>query len=283
MMIRKFFAAILVLIFSFLLVPLLILQAFTSTFFNESRLTEKILPESYEPAIHFFAGQFARQPQEVKLFRERLREVLPRESYIELFSMAIRPFLGDRFPQKIDLKPLREKLASTIRPSRSEAKLIMHPKGATFSGPNIKENLLQQIPQELNFQSFKNPKVLLTIEALYSVKKFLPLFINIFGGILLAATALLIFSPFSRVLKWLGSAFFILALFVTLFLVSMDRLQTVLAQTPGFTPSQTELANFFIRQPLSQLTIWTFFLWATGVLLFGSGILLPSTGRTSKK
>ncbi len=251
MMIRKFFAAILVLIFSFLLVPLLILQAFTSTFFNESRLTEKILPESYEPAIHFFAEQFARQPQEVKLFRERLREVLPRESYIELFSMAIRPFLGDRFPQKIDLKPLREKL-------------------------KIEPSLLQQIPEELNFQSFKNPKVLLTIEALYSVKKFLPLFINIFGGILLAATALLIFSPLSRVLKWLGSAFFILALFVTLFLVSMDRLQTVLAQTPGFTPSQTELAKFFIRQPLSQLTIWTFFLWATGVLLFGSGILLPS-------
>ncbi|GEM_PF-5373421 len=290
-MIRKFFAAITISIFVFFLVPLLILRSLVGSFLSESNLEQKVLPGTYEPVTALFAGQFSRQTKDAELFRDRLRGVLSSEQYTKFFMLVARPFLATEFPQEIDLAPLKEALKEQM-PEMIERLPICDPKenfkeAFRFCKPKeiasneiyetrMADMIQKEIPPRLTLQVMENPETFRSVRAAYFVKNYLGFIIGVFMLVLLSLVALLIFHPWSSILKWFGSAFAALALLVTIFLVSLSRLEAVAPLFDEFTPAQTQLTKFLIHQPVNLLTIYAFFLWAAAVLLFGSGIMIHS-------
>ncbi|MBI2638449.1 hypothetical protein HYW83_02560 [Candidatus Peregrinibacteria bacterium] len=259
-MIRKFFASFFLLVFAFLMMPMALLQSFMSSFLSESRLSQKIIPATYEPVTSMFIGQFSHKPEEAKLFQERIRNAVPREKYTQLILLVIRPFLAKELPSEIDMKPLKEALKDIKFESR------------------FADEIQKQIPQKIPLNVIKDPEVQKTLRAFFIAKNYSSLIFIGVAFIILSLQALIVFSPWSSILKWLGASIGSFALLLTLFLVSLDQLDIIATISDGFSPSQTQLLKTLIKQPLSLLTLWMFFLWSAAVLLFGSGIIFTHSG-----
>lgn len=292
-MIRKFFAAILISIFAFLLMPLLILRSLSGSFLSESNLEQRVLPGTYDPVTSLFAGQFSRprQPKDADLFRDRLRGVLPPETYTQFLMLVARPFLATEFPREIDLAPLKEELKQKI-PAMIERLPLCDPKenfkeNFRFCKPKemasnekfetkMVEMIQKEIPPRFTLPVAKDPDTERNIRAAYAVKNSLSFVIAAMSTVMLGLLALLIFHPWSRILKWLGAALASLAALMTIFLVSLNRLEAIAPIFDGLNPAQTQLAKFLIHEPVQALTMYAFFLWAAAVLLFGSGIFITS-------
>lgn len=230
-MIRKFFAFIFLLLFVFLLPPLLVFESVSETFLNEPYVRERIIPESF--------------PVVSEMFKERLK-TLSKERYAVLLEPVASSFFNNL-----------QKKADSIE----------------FDLSSLKSEL-REIPDR--FIITKNPETVKTFHAIWLTKKFLPAMLLIISFVSLGLMVLIVYSPISKILTWMGAALLSLTVFLALFLISMSRLGELIPLDEAFTRNQIELMHFALAHPLIKLKLWTFFTGAAGILLMGSGIVVQS-------
>lgn len=292
-MVRKFFAALLILVFAFLLVPLVLLQSVRSTFFTEEGLRTRVFPAIYGPLTEMLSQEVSRSPQEAGLIRQRLRQAVSPEQYGEWLLAAARPFLGNEFSSEIDLRPLKNILKDDLPavleklpacgPGEQPQERLCRPAGQTpqsFAG-HMAQIVEKEIPPQVPLKAMNDPQVRENIQTFMRVKEVLPAVLVILSAVFLGLVGLLIFSPWTRVVKWEAFALATAALLLTLFLVSVAQLDLTAKVSEGFSPSQTQLAQIIISQPLALLQLWVFLLWGAAVLLFGSGLVGASKHKKS--
>lgn len=243
-MIRKFFAFIFLLLFVFLLPPLLVFESVSETFLNEQYMRERIIPESFPVVSGMFEELLSGKP-EAKMLKERL-ETLSKERYAVLLQPIVSSFFNNL-----------EKRTDSIELNLSSLK-----------------SELREIPDR--FIITKNSETVRTVSAIWLTKKFLPVILLIISLILLGSMVLIIYSPISKIFKWMGAATLGLTVFLALFLISMSRLGELIPLDEAFTSNQIDLVHFVLGYPLEKLKLWTFFIGAAGILLMGSGIVVQS-------
>lgn len=289
-MIRNFFAFVILLLFIFVLPPLLILFGIGKTFLNESYIRQRVIPESFEVVTGILSEQFSRKPSEIKLFKERITRAVTRERYMVLLQSVIlrEDMLELDFSLlKSELRNALPDIAKGFPPCESTEDITREfrfCKPTEFSGETKFESLVmnileKQLPEQISFRKFTtgaDSEVALLLRSVILTKRFLPIIAIMTGSILLGLIALIIFSPMASVLKWTGAAMLSLVLMMAIFLVSVLRLPELLSFPELLTPGQIELFTFLSGHLFVKLKSWTFLLGAFGILLFGSGIVVQS-------
>ena len=94
-------------------------------------------------------------------------------------------------------------------------------------------------------------------------------------GFALLAIAVVIFSPWQRVVKWISGTLLGISIFLSLFVISLYRLQDV-PFFDGFSPASFSLLELGVYYPLSLLTRFTFFIAVVAIFLYGLAVLFPA-------
>lgn len=284
-MIRKFFAIVFIIAFVFLLQPLFILLALSKTLLNESYVRQKVIPESFTPLYALLAEQFSRKPTDIALFKERIGRILPPErgnALLQSIVIQTDPPELDFSLLKVKLREEGDRLTENFPACESTEDITREfrfCKPAALQGneqfaSQFTNSLTKELPEKVSFT--KNPEAEKLIRSIILTQRFLPIIIGGVAIIFLGAIALIIFSPWSSVLKWTGSAIVALTLVMTLFLISLSRFSTLIPLSEVFTSGQIEFVTFLAGHVISKLKLWTFFLGGTGILLVTAGIVVQS-------
>lgn len=276
--------------------PLLILESISASFFDETLLTEKVIPQSYDPAIVLIAEQIARDPADNALFETRLRIIIPQSTYAQLLQMLVHPLFEQL--EKIDdgsakisiaLDALKKRLSDEVPDlvrrfpacDRNESvkseqfRLCKAPQaGSDKQLIAMANNILEkQIPPALTFEIGQKPEIAQAVHGTLLARRYLPGIIVFFSFFVVGLTALIIFSPTKSVLKWAAMPLITAAILMALFIISISRLLLTPQFLQLFSPGQSALMALLVRYPLQLLTQWTFVIGAVGVIMFIVGLL----------
>lgn len=268
-MIRKLFAAFFLALFVLLVAPLIILESAVLSFLRPASIEQTIIPESFEPVSTFVASQFAKTPAETTLFAERMRLLVPRETYNEimrsgaslLFStikdtslgkdavISLDPFkaaLQKRVPEIVERMPVcakSEEMLSSLRfckPAKGLSKSQME--------HSVADVIEKEIPPRLAFTIPGNTASLATTA--------LPLSLAIIALILLFFISFCVWGTWATVLRWLGLSFMGLTGFIILFIISIYRLNEFTPLFADISEADWKLFEFLIQYPIRLLMLF---------------------------
>ena len=289
-MIRKFFASIFLVLFIALLPPMLIMESVAENFFDADSLTTRLIPQTYLPMTMVAAEQSSHTKADTELFTQRIRSVLPRETYNGL----MKAFVDGVDSEGVDFRVLKNRLSqvdgeiaeklppcSADEPSEEGFRFCVPYTRASISKTiqveRMKEVLdtliAKQIPDRVNFSNIEDSRVKDFIAVFPRVRAQLPMAIFVTAGVALLMTALIIFTPSSSVMKWLGSPLLILALLLGLFLLGIHKLIEKAQIEQVVSAAQGDLIATMLSFPLQTLGFWTALIGGGGVLLCGGGFL----------
>lgn len=321
-MIRKFFAFLFLLVFVAVIAPLAILQSLSSSFLNKENLLRVVVPKSYDNAIGFIADYAAKTPQEAGQYSERLRKALDKQTYIDVADTAIISMADviDEFEKgareaEIDFVPLKNKLKEVLPdilkklPQCERAEMS----GESFrfcippqfvSGQNsenrdqtesisldrnlessIIDGFENQIPRNMTVDISKNPELSRILPFVLLIYKFLPLIIAAFSLFLLGVTALLVYSPWTSVMRWISAAIIALSGFLALLIVTLFQLPEILfVAEGGGSDNKLNMFMFIIKEAFNPLQFWTYIMAAAAIAMFIlSFILTKKSKKQSQK
>ncbi|MEK7524129.1 MAG: hypothetical protein AAB588_03805 [Patescibacteria group bacterium] len=294
-MIRKIFASLTLFVFLIVMPSLLIVESIIVTFFNESFVKEKVIPETFVPVADFYAQQFAQEPSDAALFSQRIQQTFPRDVYHRLMGDVVTAFfqtLGHKTasgqPIVLDLTVLRADLKEilpqvvknlptcNISEEKSESFRFCKPKNFPPE-KNFEATAASMIEKEIprTFTLGKEGEPLRKpFYGLAAAKRYLTIFTSGTFVILLGILGLIIWRPLTSVLKWLGSALMGLTLILGVFVASLHRLPELLNME--MPKNQLALFTLLLDYPLWKLELWAIFLGLLGLILFLFGILIKS-------
>lgn len=300
-MIRKFFAGILVLVFCSVLPPLIIAQSLSMSLLNEDALVREFIPQSFDLAASLVAEQFSRKPEEITLFKERIHSAITPEIYSELMALPVHAFfqgvkeIQPKSPLTFNLQPLKDALLKRLPeiakkfpacPANEPTGAMRFCKPKEFSDPKRFEQFLNTIVDKQMHSriSLGNPNGSSEIlKTTLVVQKNLLTIIGVVSGVLLFLIALIIFSPASSVLKWIGSTIAEMGLLVALFVLSIVKLPEIATRVKILTSTQVDAISLLIKFIFEGIQLWSYFIIAGGVIIYIVGIFVKPKVHNSKQ
>lgn len=283
-MIRKFFAALFLALFVLLVGPLIIAESAVVSFLRPTSLEQRIIPESFDPVTEVIAEQFAKTPGEIALFEERIRLLLPRETYNEIMKASVS-VLFEAFknssvnkPAVLSLDKFKEALQRKVPELVSKMPVCEKSEELTsfrFCKPakDLSESQMQRLLADV-IEKETPPRFNVTIpdDTITFVQEALPLSIAVISAVLLFFISLCVWENWGIVLRWIGISLLGLTGFIVLFIISIYRLNEF---TPLFTDvsvAEWKLFAFFMDYPVRNLIIWSLVLGLVGVAGVATGI-----------
>lgn len=159
---RKFFASLFLFLFFLISGPILLLNSFLFSYGSINILRSDILPESYELVMPILAKNlFASLPRELtrseaeETLLEKLKEVFPRETYVDLGSQALKEFFQGIRVQKgaleVELKETRRILVDALTEVSQEFPSSFPEVEKSFLLQNLREEIEANIPSRFTF------------------------------------------------------------------------------------------------------------------------------------
>ncbi|KKU79252.1 MAG: hypothetical protein UY05_C0035G0003 [Candidatus Peregrinibacteria bacterium GW2011_GWA2_47_7] len=302
---RKALAYLLQLIFIIVLAPLLVVQSFSGAFLHRQSFLDTVIPGSFSPVMGVIAEQMTKTPEDSVLFKSRLEKAITKDENVRILALPVNVFfdhareIEGKKHVVIDLAPMKEKIR-TIMPEvvqrlepcspAEDAQSFRLCMPATVQDTNQFLNMttatfVSQIPAQIELQQPENllPDQVTTM--LTAARTITPLTLATIIGIFLLLVALLIFSPWSSVVKALGVALASLGLVLGLFMYSVYRLTSPETGMKSFTSTQLELIRFITNQGFSDLTTWAYALIGIGVgaLVVGFAFIAQKSKKKKNK
>lgn len=261
-----------------------------------------MIPRSYEPLVGVLSEQFSQKPEDVDLFKGRIKQILSEDIYNNVLKVAARTFLGVlaqdsvKWPIVVDLTPMKQEVKRVLpdmikkMPNCDNKEPI--DKSFRFCKPvmaGAKQQFDKQfetstmgaidkaIPPNLTLDSKGNRELETAVSIIFLVKKYLMHLIIGLTVILLGFAGLIIFKPIYEVLKWIGKPLIILA-------VLLGSVVYVIFKLPEFMPmifkdfslAQAELINVLISCFSDPLKYWAIFMGVFGITLYVLGVVFKA-------
>lgn len=276
-MIRKLFAALFLALFVLLVGPLIIAESAVLSFLRPAFLEQRIIPESFDPVTEVIAEQFAKTPAEIALFKERIRLLLPRETYNEIMktgvSILFEAFKNSSIKELTVLsldefkKALQRKvpaLVSTMPVCEKSEELTSF----RFCKPakGLSESHMQRLLADVIEKEIP-PRFNVTIpgDTIAFMQRALPLSIVLISAVLLCLISLCVWGNWGIVLRWLGISLLGLTGFIVLFIISLYRLHEFKPLFTDVSVAEWKLFSFFMNYPVRNLMVWSLMLGLVGV------------------
>ncbi len=266
---RKFLAALVLSLFVSFVPPLVI---------TESVLRTNVISGSYTPATQLLADQFAKSDADRALFKERIRTAFSELTYDELLAGVSKPLLAqleNASPQQnqfvLDLGSLKQKMREVLpgivknfpECGTHEAvdKEFRFCKARAMGSPARFEAMAtdvieKQIPSHFVLNGENNPQVMQAIHSISIIKKYILPATLVVGIFLLGLIALIIFSPLSSVLAWVGSSLLLLEILLGLFAYSLQRLPEIIPNFKDVSAAQLDILKFGIGAFNAAFSLW---------------------------
>lgn len=302
-MIRKILVFLLRFTFLMLVPLLLFVYAIKATFFNQDFIYTKFIPASYEPVTSLLAAQSAsKTPGKEQIYLERIKTIVPRAAYENILKTAAEPFIAHVktwvssgmvvFPAviemqqtKVDLRDDVAKIAKNIPTCPPNEKIsteefgFCKPANMPEAAAKIESSLVdivdKEIPQNLTLGDASLNAYSTEVNRGMLVMKYFDYIIFTIPLLMLFFIGLLVFEPWSLVLKKLGGTLISVAVSLLLVVIAIPgSINAVLATQPAILPAQKAFIVFIFGQPLSILNYLTAITGILGIAMFIAGKII---------
>lgn len=296
-----------------MLVPLLFfMYAIKATFFNQDFIYSKFIPASYEPVVTLLASQSATKiPDQQPVFVERIKTMLPKPTYEGILKVAADPFIvqikawvknGIVLPAVIDLEGMRTNLKDEIGgivkntpacgPNEKSSeefhfcKTTNLPAGDAAIETSIKNMIDKEVPQRLTLGDAKLALYVPIANKVISVIRYFNQIVFVIPLFMLFLIGLLVFEPWSLVLKKLGGTLISAGVSLLIVVIGIpSAIEAVTSTQQAILPAQKEFIIFIFNQPLFMLKYLTAITVGSGIVMYVAGRFFVDQDktRTTKK
>lgn len=291
---RAFLGFIASIPFFFIVPGMIIVLAFSRTYFDPHAFSEKIIPHSYNSATLLVAQHFSGDDRELtSIIVERLRHLVPPEEYVHgmsiFFEEGKRALENAQETQvlKINLDPVKKKLMSLVDPAteritpcsqreiQKNITMFCLPSGISREENNekIKQTLSllieKEIPSEKTYYS-KDMNAF-TIGA-YQVHRSITMSLVVILLVYAIIQALIQYS-IHRVLYFLGGLMIAISLMLRMIIANVSRFPIIAGMSKQFNYAQEHFIRFLLNEPLPLLKSMSLVCVMIGVVLIGCGVL----------
>lgn len=291
---RKALAYLLQLVFIAVIAPLLIVQSFSGIFLHKQPMVSVVIPGSFDSVMGIIAEQIAKTPEEAILFETRLKNAIHQDEYASILAIPVELFfdhareIEEKKRVVVDLTTMKEKMRHIIPtvvkrlspclPTEDEHTFrVCIPSSIKDVNKVISmatTSFMAHVPPQVELQA---PAHSLpdAVTALFTAARTLtPLTAAAIITFFLILIALLIFSPWSSVLKALGVSITSLGVILGLFIYSTYRLISPEGGLKAFTSGQLDFIHFIASHAFADLLLWTYATLAIGIGLLTLGFTL---------
>lgn len=302
-MIRGFFAFLLFILFSILIIPGILVTGFLAPFLDKSNLQKNVVPQSYELVMsvvekkitdEFIKGQAL--PSDIEQIK-KIRSFLPKETYTDILSEGINDFYnGLSFSSsagvsEIDFKNTKTKLISTARTAVISALtcgegLSLKAKGFQCLPKNMpqkeKDRISSKITSDLDVNipsrfTIPDPKAAMYLGVLSDVlKNFLLIEVCLLGTpvILFVLLGLLIYKPRSKIFKGLGKVSLSVSFESFVLFLGLSAVPDMVSRMGALPAEALSFVKFLLSFPIYRFQIMTIACVIIGVVLIFAGAWL---------
>lgn len=293
-MIRKILAACIIFLWVLFITPLFFAQSILVTFLDLDYVRTEVVPASYQSVISLASTSLTTNELDQDLFKTRLEKALPPEYYQQLLSEIISSFNKNSYSVHDDRVTLDlsegKKILITHVPAiiarletcRSYENVenqfrVCIPESETMSTQQVQQMAVtlieKEIPERVSPVVFagnvNKDEVYRVTQSFSYMRSVLPAIMLVTTVLALGLAALVIFSSWQRVVKWLATAGIILALYNGFFIISLNQVPEVIPVFQNISPAFKDFIVFLLKVPLDLFTFWTALITAFCVILFG--------------
>lgn len=274
-MLRRTIVIVWIFTLAILLAPLIIFQITSLTFFDEQAVLSKVLPKSYPSVTMVFAEQFSRDDSDVDVLTERIRNIIPEQTYTSLLTPMVKDVFSELRNTRssgdivLDLADVKKVLTSQLpamaeRMSTCSAKdaeysefRLCYPTAIASADPKLElhsilgDAIQKEIPPRLTFNENIRTVANIVTQATYYIPYIIGAIFLIGGSIIV----LLVGIKFSQVVMGIGGLLMFLGLFLGIIVYSFIRLPEVAPIFNDLSTGEVQLVKYIATVILQTVSV----------------------------
>lgn len=270
---------------------LLLFFSAVQIFSSREAVKQKVIPNTYEAALVFVAGQMSADPDEVSVFASRLKTIVVLEDYTAILGAGVDSFsIGDFADLRFDLKSIKAELQNRVpvfiarMPSCEPGESVERFRFCTVAGQEpqaaawLAAAIEKEFPNEAYLQGDEGQKAIVQqLVRVPSLARFSLALAFLVGFGILA----FILRSASRFLAWSAALLLIVAAFGGIISSLVYALPAVFVSTEGVSPDVMMFLQEILRPVMDYFKMLTVTLGVLGVVCIGGFFLLRSRRHES--
>lgn len=288
-MVRKILAFLLTCGFVLFTPTLIVMLGFSLAFFDEQRLVDELIPQSYDLVVKLVAEKYAGPAQDTAgNIEQRIRNAIGRADYVEIFTEGVKSFYSIR-RGVIDLQPFRRKLKEKMpvisermpvcadheeqdgfrfcRPAGIESFGTGNSRAEAFAAAPFGDIFDKEIPPNFTINA-DNVQVMQIVSDFFAIKNYLWIAIAIVVCVYLLLMLIIWYPNRKAFALWSAFGAVFLAGFLMLISISFNNLPQILFAPSELLPAQKEFLSFIVNQPVKYFNLAAIAAGVAGAALF---------------